>query len=201
MKPFFFPFFLLAGLSVSVQAAPTQWTVDSGGNGHWYEFVSGSPNWESALTSAAARTHLGLNGYLATITSAVEDSFIKGIAGGGIGWTGGTDKAQEGTWLWATGPEAGTVFWTNGSTQTYANWNKLTGEPNNVGNEDYLVVKQLPGWNDAPTNFAKAYYVEFSAPVPEPETFALLLAGLGLIGFVARRKTNESKGGQGGRPL
>lgn len=27
------------------------------------------------------------------------------------------------------------------------------------------------------------------APVPEPETFAMLLAGLGLVGFAARRKS------------
>ena len=27
-------------------------------------------------------------------------------------------------------------------------------------------------------------------PVPEPETFAMLLAGLGLIGFTARRRKN-----------
>jgi hypothetical protein len=26
------------------------------------------------------------------------------------------------------------------------------------------------------------------APIPEPETYALMLAGLGLLGFMARRK-------------
>ncbi len=31
----------------------------------------------------------------------------------------------------------------------------------------------------------------FGAPVPEPETYALMLAGLGALGFVARRKTQR----------
>ncbi len=32
----------------------------------------------------------------------------------------------------------------------------------------------------------------FASPVPEPETYAMLLAGLGLIGFVASRKSRAS---------
>ncbi|MBI5789952.1 MAG: PEP-CTERM sorting domain-containing protein [Rhodocyclales bacterium] len=31
-----------------------------------------------------------------------------------------------------------------------------------------------------------------AAPVPEPETYALMLAGLGLMGFVARRRKQRS---------
>ena len=33
-----------------------------------------------------------------------------------------------------------------------------------------------------------AFYVNTVSPVPEPETYAMLLAGLGLIGFMAKRK-------------
>jgi hypothetical protein len=32
----------------------------------------------------------------------------------------------------------------------------------------------------------------FSAPVPEPETYAMLLAGLGALGFVGRRRRKVS---------
>jgi hypothetical protein len=31
-----------------------------------------------------------------------------------------------------------------------------------------------------------------AAPIPEPETYAMLLAGLGLLAFIARRRRNES---------
>jgi hypothetical protein len=33
---------------------------------------------------------------------------------------------------------------------------------------------------------------QLTTPVPEPETYAMLLAGLGLMGFVARRRTQNS---------
>jgi len=29
------------------------------------------------------------------------------------------------------------------------------------------------------------------APIPEPETYAMMLAGLGLMGFVARRRKQK----------
>jgi 3-phytase/alkaline phosphatase D len=38
------------------------------------------------------------------------------------------------------------------------------------------------------TSDHKLVWVDVSAPVPEPETYALLLAGLGLVGFAARRR-------------
>jgi hypothetical protein len=30
------------------------------------------------------------------------------------------------------------------------------------------------------------------APVPEPETYALMLGGLGVVGFMARRKRKQA---------
>jgi hypothetical protein len=169
----------------SAQAAPTQWTAASGGNGHWYEFVAGAPTWQAARDAAAGTSFMGMTGYLATLTSAAENSFLHSITGG-QGWVGASDEELEGSWRWATGPEAGTVFWQDGTTLTYAAWNG--GEPNNVGNEDYVVVRQLPGWNDAPTTYAGAYYVEFSAAVPEPGLWALFALGVPLVGAAVRRR-------------
>jgi len=60
--------------------------------------------------------YYGLRGYLATITSQVENDFIKGKTKG-VGWIGASDAAVEGDWRWVTGPEGledggkGLLFW------------------------------------------------------------------------------------------
>ena len=41
-------------------------------------------------------------------------------------------------------------------------------------------------------SFASASGHFLSAPVPEPETYAMILAGLGLLGFVARRRKQQA---------
>jgi len=49
---------------------------------------------------------------------------------------------------------------------------------------DSLVpINRIPDADD----IAGAQFL-YGAPVPEPETYALMLAGLGLVGFISRRK-------------
>ncbi len=38
------------------------------------------------------------------------------------------------------------------------------------------------------TSNSKLDVIGSAAPVPEPETYAIMMAGLGLLGFLARRK-------------
>ncbi|WP_053978353.1 Ig-like domain-containing protein [Mangrovimonas xylaniphaga] len=150
--------------------------------GHYYEYV---PNlgitWIAAKAAAESSTYYGLQGYLATITSA-EEAQLSGEQAAGAGWIGGSDVESEGTWKWMTGPEEGMVFWNggvNGSTPNYAFWN--TGEPNNLNNEDYAHVTApgvgVPGsWNDLPNAGdtsgdyqPKGYIIEYGGMPGDPE--------------------------------
>jgi len=180
---------LTLGLSTlsPAMAAPAQW----GDNGHWYEFVATPVTWQEAFDAANAASYLGMQGYLATVTSAAENSFVSSsVAGRSLAWLGGSDSgAGINEWTWRNGPEAGQAF-------TYTNWNSI--EPNNCcGGEDFVHTNWSGTglWNDhgGPGNPGQAngYVIEYSmAPVPEPQTYALLLAGLGLIGLATRRRPN-----------
>ena len=57
---------------------------------------------------------------------------------------------------------------------------------NNVAAGTYLL--SATGNNAAGLTAVNASYTVTAAPVPEPETYAMLMAGLGVVGFMARRK-------------
>jgi len=68
----------------SAQAVPTQWTVESGGNGHFYEFYPEPVRFDVAFNIASSTTFDGRQGYLATATSAAENSLVSNLAGGSV---------------------------------------------------------------------------------------------------------------------
>jgi hypothetical protein len=136
-------------------------------NGHFYLPVSSGQFYTTAKSLAAQQTFKGQTGYLVTVTSANEESFVISNVPQSNIWIALSDVAQEGYWRIDAGPENGTLIKTqNGQTAgnivgQYNNW--CTGEPNNAGGEHYAVTKWGGGscWNDLPNNFSCAYIVEF----------------------------------------
>ncbi len=140
------------------------------GNGHYYVFTKESAEWFDGISrSGLYLDKLDTYGYLATATSAEENSFIVNYSYNGSripnnGFLGGTDyqgysPASEGTWIWQTGPEQGQIFRSNGANQMYANWN--SGEPNNRGNQDFLQLYSSGYWDDADPGNVGGYVTEW----------------------------------------
>jgi hypothetical protein len=143
-------------------------------NGHFYQFVTGGDNvgvaWTDARDRAGGTNYLGRTGYLATITSEIEQQFIQSRVSGN-GWIGASDivdfqaSGNRGSWRWVTGPEGtedggrGRQFWQGlggaaGSGPVggnYNNWDLARGEPNNTtndqqpGGENYAHIVGDPG--------------------------------------------------------
>jgi hypothetical protein len=123
-------------------------------------------SWTSARDSAATRNYYGIPGYLVTITSAAEQSYVLSKITQSA-WIGASDNYQainlatgqttyanqslsEGKWYWVTGPEKGTQIRDGNASHyyigpaiagQYQNWS--AGEPNDMafggtyGQEDF----------------------------------------------------------------
>ncbi|MCA9518632.1 MAG: hypothetical protein KC635_27035, partial [Myxococcales bacterium] len=142
--------------------------VENPTNGHWYAVIAGSyPSWDAARTAAAALSHNGFAGHLATITSAEESAWIGANLGFGRYWIGGyqdlaaPDYEEPGRgWRWVTGEPFG-----------YTNYG--AGEPDDsraVAGQNKLAVGSDGKWGDTrdPWDFAPAnqgFIVEFGTAV------------------------------------
>jgi hypothetical protein len=144
------------------------WLPFQGGNGHSYEViaVAGGIRWSDASLAATNR-----GGYLATVTSSGENSFIFSVA-----------REQSSVWFNGWGPwlggyqppgspePAGGWAWVTGEPFVFQNW--MSGQPNNSGGaEDRIHYGGMAGpsevWNDLGqngTNFARGYVVEYDPP-------------------------------------
>jgi hypothetical protein len=130
------------------------------------------------------RTFNGLAGYLATATTAAENTFITDKAGTAAGWIGGSDQGSDQVWKWMDGPEAGQTFWTSLLTRRtthtidgysqFNNWND--NEPNGTGGyEDALQILSggTGAWNDLPHNVigtSLPFIIEYGSTIESATT-------------------------------
>jgi formylglycine-generating enzyme required for sulfatase activity len=94
----------IAATVAGAQSGATQWKVEDGGNGHWYQVVERqNPMSFDEILVLSSRS----GGYAATVTSEQESVFLSGVIR--ASWTGpNTDtvlgaKCDQGVWSWVTG--------------------------------------------------------------------------------------------------
>ena len=212
--------FILAALlclSLPAHAVPFFWA----GNGHYYDRVDlANPTWFDARNAAAASSHLGLPGHLATFTTRQEqEAVIAGLGGGALinaRWLGGYQdpgdpgySEPDGGWKWITGEAWTGVFVTTnpdpnvdprprsdfGFNNTYF-VSPLTEEHlitwwQTGGINDYYHTPTHPG--DGNGGLALGYIVEFeAAAVPEPSSALLIASGLLGLAFSAFARRSRS---------
>lgn len=149
--------FTVMAVSSTVSADEAiQWRVENGGNNHWYGASSERLRWPEAEALARSR-----GGLLASMTSAAEVQFIRGLYGETSLWIGARRH-----------PDNPNVFmWIDGSTWGYQFWRPL--EPsgcNPCGQSFYVLQDAVAGWDDTgylingdPSNPGFMALIEWSA--------------------------------------
>lgn len=169
--------FAASCLCAPIQAAVTQWRVEDGGNGHYYDIIVTPPQyWEDMRVQAAA-----LGGYLASIRSAEENNWIWNtfnVFGTDAYWVnyfggplfGGFRLSTESPWTWVSGEP-----W------DYSNF----GWHSNDGPVAVQFIAHTSSWDDVPLppnspGPSVSMIVEWNYnPIPAPSVAPLLaLAGL-----------------------
>ncbi len=199
MRPAFWLFGLVASIAAPATAAPVQW-VSGGGNGHFYEFVASTDDWHAADAAVQGMSYNGEQGYLASIHSAAENTFVfrllqsQGFPFLAAAWLGGyqtppmPEVSPASDWHWTSGEAFDFTYWYTGSS-----------EPNNLyGGEDYMQMYNYGngGWNDCTAtcyNNKVGYLVEYAGTVPsnvipEPAIWTAFVIGFGLVGTTIRRR-------------
>jgi Ca2+-binding RTX toxin-like protein len=134
-------------------------THDSGTN-NFYKLVTSTASWSTASSNSTSDTIEGEAGYLVSIGSSSENSFVSNtIAGLYDIWTSGNDNTTDGEWLWADG----TKFWTGGESGNayggaYTNWKD---NPANDGSENYAFMRGDGEWREDVNGTAMAYVTEW----------------------------------------
>ena len=131
-------------------------------NGHYYARIDGRfMRWEEARAAAESLQVGGRPGYLASVTSAEEQTFIGDTLGWGLLWIGGLQDLAADDYA----EPAGGWRWTSGEPFVFAPW--ATGEPSNGDSGEHWLSTfddgsfndNVENWNYSPGN--DGFIVEF----------------------------------------
>ena len=111
-------------------------------------------------------------------------NFVSGLPGTNLAF-GGNSKGYNNGRIASGSSDANGDFDTN-----LFVWTLTRSSTNNLGNATsaQLNVSGFNPYFNLSSNGVLTYTASNAAPIPEPETYGMLLAGLGMIGFVARRR-------------
>jgi len=116
------------------------------------------------------------------VTGTIFGQTITGLAGdGGFDWTPVNQFTANDPWLQESG-----IFISGPGSDQWRIWNRNSG--GTLAN-DFIISNETGAWT------AKNSTISVSAvsAVPEPESFAMLIAGLGVLGTVSRRQKKSEK--------
>lgn len=181
-----------------LKADPVQWTIASGGNGHYYDRVAATNlTYTDAVSAAAASTYLGMQGHLLILDTAnvtaytnerdfvFDNVFLPGQTANRVFWigaslpTGGTSS----DWMWVDGTSVPSTIVTSA---WLVDHNEGAG-PEGASFYDLADRRVYDYIANNSTNLVSGYIIEYQAAIPEPGTTALVAAGLALVGVCWKR--------------
>ena len=165
------------------------------GTGELANPASFSWSFDAIAADPAATMSFVLNGYRSLDGfNSYPDFFTLNLNGSDIG-TGTFNLGGGGFSAWGgTGTAVTSSTGWNGGTTTFSGVNLALNAGNNTITFSYLPVGYAnnggQGLGDEAWGISSA---TVTAAVPEPESYAMLLAGLGLMGTIARRRKQSPK--------
>lgn len=166
-------------------------------DGHFYEYYADPLPYQNALDFVKTKKRGDASGYLAVVTSDVENTFIGSMFRSSSkvqsAWLGGQKGGAGNSWAWNMQDTGAAIhFWQGDATgksvaSSYQRWNY--GEPNNLGGLENCLSFQsgLRKWNDYNCLLALGYVVEYSSDEKGGNT-DITMGGTGVGGGVSNQQ-------------